>query len=469
MKNQNLYLVGGALLASTALATTASAATIANGANNSAAIVEFEASVLAVEVFPSDDPEDLAIGPFDLILDLTNAQAAAFNYYLRVAGATVTSGSAGTVSLFGQEGSSLTTMTGAGCTVSVSDDLILLECDPTDGSGGTATASAVELSGISFENAEALAEADAEITISGYRLAGNFTFDVLDSTTLISSGPGVDVTIEENEDNVIIVADSDPTLVFINDDDGATDEDTTVNLGTIAVTINDVVDESLAALNAAALLGAAEVTLEHALLAQEAVVEADIGALADAVEAEDFDGDTVVFDVAAGATTAAAGVAVTVEIDGETPLEVTGAGSLEYAAEEGTGVEQGTEADGSMSALLAGGLNTDLNYLLASGGGFTSYIRVTNTGASDGPVTVTLLDAATGEQLGDSFDTDEIVADATLQLSSDEIEEAAGYTVDAADVPLYNVKLSSGIVGYAQHILYNTSTTQVSDLSAQRQ
>ncbi|TAL04791.1 MAG: hypothetical protein EPO08_00330 [Rhodospirillaceae bacterium] len=94
---------------------------------------------------------------------------------------------------------------------------------------------------------------------------------------------------------------------------------------------------------------------------------------------------------------------------------------------------------------------------------FPSTVVVTNTATTPGPVTLALYDATTGTRLG-AATTPPIPAGGHLSLSSSELETAAQVTPSASQLR-YVIRTEGTFSGFLQHLVTNTNTGAVTDLT----
>ncbi len=159
---------------------------------------------------------------------------------------------------------------------------------------------------------------------------------------------------------------------------------------------------------------------------------------------------------------------VSLVFDGTTAINQASAGTVSVVygsgGAGGNSVAAAAEASGTTAAIAAGGFQAEFNTAQATGGDFGSYIRIHNNGAAAGAVTITVLNDATGASLG-TYTTGSIAVGQTLQVDMPTIETGASITSPSGQ---YTLQLAGPIVGYAQHVLYNSTTGQFTDLSAFR-
>ena len=94
---------------------------------------------------------------------------------------------------------------------------------------------------------------------------------------------------------------------------------------------------------------------------------------------------------------------------------------------------------------------------------FPSTVVITNTGATPGPVTLALTDAATGRQLG-SATTPAIPAGGHLSLLASDLEAAAHISPDVSQLR-YVAQIEGAFSGFVQHLVTNATTGVVTDMT----
>jgi hypothetical protein len=98
---------------------------------------------------------------------------------------------------------------------------------------------------------------------------------------------------------------------------------------------------------------------------------------------------------------------------------------------------------------------------------FASFIRVTNTGATAGSVTMTVRNSSSGAVLG-TYTSASIASGGTIQLSTATIETQSVPAVTPTSGVPYDIGVTGSITGYVQHIGFNGANGALSDLSAFR-
>ncbi len=172
---------------------------------------------------------------------------------------------------------------------------------------------------------------------------------------------------------------------------------------------------------------------------------------------------------------------IRVHFTGEEPISSWPAGSADVSyvdaqASPTTGRVPATDtttlppgASGDLASFTRGGLSATLNMAQSTSGDgatrYQSWVRISNNGAGDGSVTVTVYDSATGDYLG-HWDSPTIPAGGSIQVSAKSLEDHLGYTPSAAQQ--YDLKVEGDINGYVQHVMWNAVDGLFSDLSGFR-
>jgi len=475
MNKQSLYVLGGALLASTALTTAGQAAIVqqTSGIGATPATTAITTKSVATEVFSATAVTATALTLFtsastlngQILIDFAANLSAGFNVQLNVTGAAFT-GTVGTV-VYAQTSTGVlrASISVTGCSTQVLPDKILITgCTPQ----GTTTASradAIAITGMQFYQAQALATAGNAIKLDGLVMnaAGTVTFEVITQVSLISSKSAVESAIQTGS-SVTIDNNATPAFSTFTSPVGAT-----ATLGTIHFSTTSAynVDFSNQYLSNASLFSGAEVKITHSALSDPSLLSVAVtssgtktlgdfvsGTVSFRTPAANLDGATVsmVFNGTSAILASSGTASVTV-----TPGTVSGGAAKAPAA-----------VSGSLAALSRGGLSTELNTMQPTAGlGSTlyrSYMRIANTSALDGVATITVKNDGTGALIG-SFTTT-ITAGSTKQLGSADIE--ANISTAAATGAMYKVVVSGSFNGYVQLLMWNSVTGIFSDLSGFR-
>jgi len=466
MKRQTLQ-IGGALLATTALSSTAYAGTIITSAAGGAAIgTTFTAASLSAQVFGATGSSSVSLGPQEIIVNFTNDLTTTFDLELEGTNSDFT----GTIAVTGYNvtGSTLSGITFTGCTVQVLTERILIEdCLATSAGPGF---DALKVCGIQYTNANGLATAGTSIALSGIvRGQSNNTFETITSRNVVTSAAGVTDTISANS---TLTINNLATPAFTSLSGGVT----TGRLGNILITATGAVstDLSTTLLTDTLLAAGIEITVTHGVLADTAtdaitVTGTATGAsYAVTVIASAFNGNVASFNFTAGSILGS--FDVNVVFDGSTAISDWTAGTVAVAYTAGTNNLTAISSDtGSLAALSRNGFSTELNTAQNTFGDgatlFQSFIRIANSGTVAGAVNIVVRDDADGSSYG-TFTTATIEPDSSLQVGMSDIESALSITPSASGQ--YYLNISGPIQGYAQHIMFNSVDNFFVDLSGFR-
>jgi len=493
MKRENLYFVGGALLASTALTTAATAATYSITTASDGAIGT-TALKLSAQAFPSNATSATAVGTgTGLSVRLNGPLASAFTATISVSGAkfrtgsvsandvsalliATFSGTATVVSTYGFTASADNTM---GCAVAFSSDsLILANCDPTFAINGNSTTGSVggfRISSVGFDNATALSAAGASISLAGSIVVGGQPLDTTAAQAVVTSANSLTATIAATTGIPQLNVNSTPAFANF----GSSTQLTT-NIGTVSITHAGTVSLDLITPldTGAELLGAANsFKVTSTIFSDDALVRTNLtsaGGVALTAAPTVFTGGFVTFGAVAAASMLDT-FTINVVFNGTSQIDAASAGTVEvtYGSAGGTGYSINAVAPAASSGAVAGltraGLNIDINGMqpsVAQGARtYTSLLRIANTGTFAGTVQIVLRNESTGAVLG-TYTSPSIPAGASLQLTSANIEAGAGVTATAS--VLYRATLSGNINGYVQHVNWNQDAGFFSDLSGRR-
>ena len=470
MKRHSLY-IGGALLATTALSTSAYAGTVVNlGVAGANAATTYTAASLSAQVFAPTSPEATTLGPIGFLVNFTNKFTTGFDLEFESSNSDFT----GTVAVAAASQPSTATLrflssvgtTFTGCTVQVLTERILVE----DCASTTTGIDALNFSSVSFNEANGLATAGTTLQITGGVVRGsnsNSTFELITDRTLVtsktSSGTVVTTPASANVNNAAT-----PPFSGIG---AGTTQAASYQLGSVRVTSFGTVENNLVAtsvITTANLSGGMEVTVTHGVLTDAATTSLDLGTLAVSVSAASFVGNVASFN-AITAGNIGSSFDITVNFDGTTAISAWAAGTVDmvFTATASENLTKIAATSGTLGALVRSGFSTQINTAQSSAGtGATLYqslIRVTNNGTVDGTVSITLRDDADGSVYG-TYTSESIEANSSLQISMPTIETALGITAAGQ----YQLGIAGAIDGYAQHVVFNSVDNLFVDLSGFR-
>jgi hypothetical protein len=488
MNKYNLHLAGGALLATTALVSGSvavqAAATLKSTVQAATLFNALVAAPLATQVFSATaaTASGATIGPQSVTVDSTATIFEKSVIILSVAGAEFSNTPVPTVSLWEQSngGATITgTGTASAATVTVFADRIRIS-DIT-----ARTYSAVEVSGFSYRNAQALATAGTSIALSGtiFNAAETATLESITSANAVTSKSFS--TVEVTPGSAITISNTAaPQFAAINQAAGGagTVGPAAATANVLSALLSRVVLSSVLAvgtnltttLSAGTSVSTMEIKLTHNVLTDPAVKSVSLdssagGVITNVTSADKFSAGSVTFSPA-GATYATSGpMIMVVQFNGTTPISNWAAGTVATTHTAGTGTLVALAGgSGTAVGLNRGGLSTQLNFVQPSSNPFQSFIRVTNTGAQSGSVTVALRSSSSGAALGGSnvFTSAPIASGGTIQIAVSDIENALGVTPVLGSP--YDATIAGPISGYVQHIGFKADSGVVTDLSAFR-
>ncbi len=477
MNKQNYYLLGGALLASTALTTGAQAAVIKNApatlVGGSQTATSYTASVLASQVFSSNastasqvtiTPGATSSAAGSILIDFGSALTASFNVQINVTNAAFT-GTPSVVFYHQSTNGTLTSMVaGATCGVQpLSDKLLLTAC--TAATGAASSADAAIVYGLSYSGAGALATAGTSIKLDGWVTqngGGNVTFETITSANVVTSKNAAEASVQAA---TALNIDNTATPVFSKFSSGAR----SAALGSIHFSVTGSVGTDLASTfsTVGSITGTAEVKVTSSLLSDPALTSIWISTSGFATAAQ-FVSGTVSFQVPAASLAASI---INVAVDGTTGiLATTGTSTAIVTPTTTTGIITAIAPfSGNLASLSRGGLSVELNTVMPTAGeGSTKYrsvIRIANISSVDSVAIITVKNDSTGVAIG-TYTTTTIKAGGTLQLTSADLE--ANVSGAAAAGANYKVVVSGSFNGYVQNMIWNSVTGIFSDISGFR-
>jgi hypothetical protein len=506
MRNNHLLGLGSALLATTSLATAASAANIVPYAtlSNAGAIpqpvastLNFSSQKIAAQLFASGGlTATSTVGPQNISVTFTNNYntSLAPRILLTITGANfnstslATGSAAAAVTAYQQtNGSVVATMTGgqAGCTVGIlSSQIQITGCVSSSFSVTTGAntntsfaLSGIVLSGLVYTAATNLATVGNTITLGGgVNESANPSnqFEAITSTAVVASVNSAAVSTATATVTVNQGAGATPFVTVSQTLGANVGGGLTIALAEVNITGVGAVDNTFTAVGQSAA-GGLSLTLNSAALADPAIANVrfiheggNSIATATTLTSTATFSNTSLTSAAIYLNTAVGTNYVQVEYNGTTSLTGGAAGTLSgtFSAVGGNYAGALPAISGSTSVVNRGGFNTQINSVQASTNtSVTSYIRVSNASAAAGAATLTVYNAATGTAIG-TYTTASIPGFGTLQVSAKDIETGANITPSAGQS--YNIVITGPLNGYAQHITGNPGGLFV-DFSGRRQ
>lgn len=507
MNKTQFITLGGALLASTALSSAASAGTIGkfadDGAGGGGAFTTTAVSISnAVFSTTASTANSVVIGSssnrkfgmrysntylggtrFSTEFTLSGArfvQASLLVDHVAFKFATQASGTAGGADAL----ASATAGTEDYCVTQTAlvELFVVDDCRTTAVGGSFSTGiSAIYFTGVTFNNASGLATVGSSVTMTGRVFNPASPTQVYESSstgTILTSAAPMSIVVTAGD---TVTASATATPVAFAYLTAAQAQETgilSVRLATVTITANGVFQNDLTTASDASNLTTTSVTVSSTALSGASVSGVSVYAGANGfttATAANFNGGSITFVLNNTDFIAADSFHVTVSFSGTAAIPAAVAGTVSGTADAG---EQNVAVSGATAAINQGGFRAEVNTFNASTNGpFSSYLRIHNNGVIAGTVTVTLKndDHTSGATLGSSFTTAEIQPGGTMQLSAAEMEDSAanaklpsgGADVPAAErVGSYTINVSGPIIGYVQHILFDGDV--VADLSSFR-
>lgn len=485
MKRENLYLVGGALLASTALSTAAQAGALSLVATPfTSGTVTTTARGLSAQIFAATPTSSTVIGPTALVVRFSQPISANFSLTIFATGAQfkvggvsnsaaeinpvnfATFSGTGSIFTFGI-GSVATAGTLVACSVQPGTTKILLSSCTI--SGTTGSIGGLVISTVNFDTATAMATAGSTIGLSYSLDIGSTTAFDTGSNNVLTSRNSVASSATANSSVGTINVNASPAFTAMSS------SGLSAILGTLNLTVTNALtgDLSTTASGTNAIGSGGSITLKSAILSDDAVTSA---AITTTVTATQFGSGFVTFALT-GANFNGNEYSVKVDFNGSKEIDAASAGTIDitYGAAGGTGFTGNLTAPPAVTGLTGAtslsrsGLSIDINGVqpgVAQGARtYTSLLRVANTGTFAGTVTIVVKNENSGATLG-TYTSASIPGGASLQLSSATIESGAGITGTASVT--YRLTVSGPINGYVQHVNWNQDAGFFSDLSGRR-
>lgn len=476
MNKYALHVAGGALLATTALASgTVYAATVrlnstagAIGAGISDPTAPVTTSVAIASQFFAATTSAVTVGPMGIIIDASAAQASfqgnATQVTLNVTGAEFLTSVSPTVFLYHQDTGTSGTISGAvaaGASVFVATDRI------TASNITGSTWGALVFSGVSFRNAQGLATAGNTVTLSGsIQLTNLTTLESINSQSVLVGRSGASILVSSAA-TATVSNSSNPQFSQVTQS-GATAA--SANLSVVNFTEVATLGVNITtAQTITAFVSTYEVKLTHAVLNDAAVSTASFGsAPVNRTPAQFVSGSVTFGTIAAISADSSALRTVSVTFNGTSQIAAAAAGTTVVTpTATNAALNPLAAGSGTAVALTRGGMNATVNYFNPSNNSIQSFLRVTNTGTTAGSVTVTVRNSSTGASIG-SYTSASVAAGATIQIAGSVIESQSTPVVTPTLGVQYDLGITGPITGFVQHIGFNSVSGQLSDLSAFR-
>ncbi|MEQ8508752.1 MAG: hypothetical protein RIB43_07095 [Rhodospirillaceae bacterium] len=473
MKRQTL-LIGSALLATTALSTTSYAATIKANAAAGAALGTFNIPKVSAQIFGGATPATITVGDQQLAVDFSapGGLTTTFDLQLDLVGADYNAFTQ-SIGVFREStaaGGTLRAQSFTGCTPQLLTDRILIE--NCLGSSTSGRVDALILSGITYDEANGLATAGANISISGLVVGttSRTTFETIASTNVVTSVNSLTGSVTAG--GTLNISNTATPTAFSK----LTGAATTGSLATVNSTVNpSVVNGTLAAFaNVSSQSSTVELTVTHGVLTDAATTKLQVSEIGVATATlGSFTPTTTAGSVASFNITAEANLTgsfdVEVQFNGSTAISEWAAGTVAIAFTSGSATEAAApSASGATAALSRSGFTTELNTVQSTFGDggtlFQSFVRITNNGAVPGTATIVVKNDNTGATIG-TYTTESIEAKSSLQISMQQIEAVVGAPTSNIQ---YRLEFSGAIDGYVQHVMFNSVDNYFTELSGAR-
>lgn len=498
MNKQQLYTAGSVLLATTALTSAANAGVISN-AVTPGAVFGGAGAVASVNVAntifstTAATANSLTVGPKAFTVAFSNNFGATTKYSVELDPIGAAFFNAVDVSLLLSNAGSYLDAThytvGAtgNCTsvTALTTKIILDGCggignkiSRTNGANTNTSASyaGVLFSGVSFNNASALATVGATIGMNGlvYNASNpSQNFETITAGTVLTSAAPITASVISGG-TATANASATPVAFAYFTTGTAAPTLLSANLANIDISSTGALGQDLKTIvipdggaGIAQAFSSIQVTITSGELSEAA-------ALAVTVSTTTAINNFTVANFSAGVATFSvnSGVGLTsftiqVAFSGTTALVAASAGTVTIGF--GIGSSQGQAVPtvtGKSGSISLGGFNAELNtFLTSANSSYSSYARIHNNGVIAAVATVTVRNDATGVTMG-TYTTASIATNQTLQISAKDIETGAGIT--AAAGLNYTLSISGAFSGYAQHIIFNPATGQLADLSSFR-
>jgi hypothetical protein len=478
MKRQTLQ-IGSALLATTALSSVAIAGSVIN-ASGTATGTTLTALNLSAQVFGGNTPEAIRLGPAAWNFDLTNSLTSKFNLEVRSTNSDFVTTATAAVGIYSESGTTLQAATSfTGCTVQVLTDRILVQDCLDVSSNSGAGIDVLQISGIVFDEANGLATVGNTIALDGSVVGDGAagTFETITSATVITSINSLAGSHRSGTAGTIL---NTATPAFSTLTGGAV----TLNLGAVTLSagtalstdLSDPVGGAIGDLGASFtnLVTSLNLNVTHGVLTDVAttnLVLTPSGGVAGANTTfvpTTTSGNTASFTIAVG-TTPLGSYDIVVNFDNSDPISAWPTGTLDATYSVGASINLAAigATSGGLASLTRSGMQAQVNTAQSSTGAgttFNSLVRIVNNGSVSGTATIIVLDDADGSTLG-TYTTGTIAPGATLQVDIPTIEAGAGITPDGGQ---YGLSVSGAFTGYIQHLMFNTATQSLVDLSGFR-
>ena len=470
MKRQTLQ-IGSALLATTALSSMAAAGTVIN-ASSVATGTTLTPIVLSSQVFGGLTPEGITLGPVAFNFDFTNPLTSKFTLQIDSTNSDFNTAATVAQGLYSESGATLQAATSFNaCTVQVLTNRIILADCLDESSNAASVIDVIQVSGIVFDEANGLATSGTTIALSG-SVVGSVggTFETITSANVISAATSLTSAVRTGTAGTVLNTSTPPFTQL-------TGPTVFFNLGSVVTSNPGALATDLATAIAAVpsnVTSGIAIQVTHNVLTDNAVVDIEVATPNSAVVTRlpsAFNGNIASFGsfTVAALNTLIQSFDIDITFDGSDAIEAWTAGTVDVTFSVGGAVNlvAPPAVTGALASLSRAGMSVQVNTAQSSTGAgatFNSLLRIVNNGTVAGPATITVVNDATGAALG-THTTASIPTGSTLQVSIPDIETGAGITPDGGQ---YGLTISGPFTGYAQHVMFNTVTESLVDLSGFR-
>ena len=498
MNKQQLYTAGSVLLATTALTSAANAGIVSNTIASGAAFggTAITSVNVANTIFSTTaaTANSVQVGPKAYFIAFSNnfAGSTKFSVELDPIGAAFVNAADVSI-LLANSGSFLSgnfftaTATGNCTSVTALTTKIIL-----DGCGGlnnkitqtnglntntSASYAGVLFSGVSFNNASALATVGATVGLNGlvYNANNNTqNFETIASATVMTSIAPITASVISGG-TATANASATPVAFAYFSTGAAAPSLLSSNLANIDISGTGALAQDLATqvvpdggVGIGQAFSSIQVTITSAELSEPAAlaVTANLATPINNFTVANFSAGVATFSVNSG-TSGMTSFTIQVAFSGTTALTAAAAGTVTIGFGIGSNMGQAVPTiTGKTGSISLGGFNAELNTFLPSANlSYSSFARIHNNGVLAGVAIVTVRNDATGVTMG-TYTSASIATNQTLQITAKDIETGAGITA-AAGIN-YTLSIAGAFSGYAQHIIFNPTTGQLADLSSFR-
>ncbi|TAK99884.1 MAG: hypothetical protein EPO08_15175 [Rhodospirillaceae bacterium] len=333
-------------------------------------------------------------------------------------------------------------------------------------SNGSLFIGGVVLEGVSFTNVAGLATAGGTITLGATVASQSNQAQIYETVTpaaVVTSVAPLTTTIAAATAASVAVGTGTTQFTTI------TGGGVTITLANIAITgtgalgtdLSTPVSPDGSVVNSTAASDGINVVVTSPALSDPAAVSVTVlnnvgGTAYSNVTVANFSGGSATFSLSNTATTYTGSLSVTLTYSGTTAISAAAAGtaSLTYSIGTGSSVVAPASASGATTVVSRSGLNTQVNWANSgSGSGFTSYLRIHNSGNVAATASIVVkqdtLDGSAISTVG-TYTTPTLPAGGTIQVSVPTIETSLGVTANAAHS--YTLLISGAFPGYVQHL-----------------